>query len=102
MERPTKNAAEYSWDKFDAETIKAASPDGRKAGLMPPRSPHPELDGAFAPNLLDDDPINRCSAYRRDGSRKMNLTAAVQDAQKCRAMTALERDLEIRRTRKGL
>ncbi len=85
IERPqNKHDRHYSWDN-----------------LFPNGSPHPELDGAFAPNLEQDDPINRCSAYLRNGDRKLDIQAAVNDARKVRAMTPTQRDAEIRRHRRG-
>ena len=60
-----KSDRQYSWDH-----------------LFPNGSPHPELDGAFAPNLDQEDPINRCSAYLKNGDRKLDIPAAVHDARK--------------------
>jgi hypothetical protein len=83
-ERPqNKSDRHYNWDH-----------------LLPNGSPHPELDGAFAPNLEQDDPINRCSAYLKNGDRKPDIQAAVQDARRVRAMSPTQRDAEIRRHRR--
>jgi hypothetical protein len=84
IERPhNKSERHYGWDH-----------------VLPNGSPHPELDGAFAPNLEQDDPINRCSAYLKNGDRKLDIQAAVNDARKVRAMTPAQRDAEIRRYRR--
>jgi hypothetical protein len=81
----SKSDRDYSWDS-----------------LFSNGSPHPELDGAFAPNLEQDDPINRCSAYFKNGDRKPDILAAVEDARKVRSMTPTQRDAEIRRCRRPI